>query len=174
LDASDTRKYAIYRIIKDILPKVKDLNGLEDRLRSEGVGMRYRLDASGQRLGVSFLYQNEAFRGSEIDKGLSLPGLERAITRRQALSQWEEQKLAQGNRLEEERLRKEQETERDQEALRQREALKQQETLKQQEALKQEEALKQGEALKQKEVLTQKQKLAEVPRQQHRPRLRIH
>ena len=168
LDASDTRKYVVYRAVKELLPEVKDLDGLEDRLRSEGIEMRYRLDPSGQRVGVSFLYGNEAFRGSEIDKGLSLRGLEKAIGQRQELSQWEEQKLAQGKRLEQERVMKEQEIAREQEVLRQREALKQQETLKQQEALKQE------EALKQKEVVTQRQKLAEVTRQQHRPRLRIH
>ena len=68
LDASDTRKYVIYRTVKEILPAVKDLDGLEDRLRREGIEMRYRLDASGKRVGVSFLYGNEAFRGSEIDK----------------------------------------------------------------------------------------------------------
>jgi hypothetical protein len=162
LDASDTRKYVVYRTVKEVLPQVKDMRGLEDRLRSEGIGMRYRLDASGQRVGVSFLYGNEAFRGSEIDKGLSLRGLEKAIGQRQELSQWEDQKLAQGKRLEQERLMKEQEIAREQEVLRQREALRQ------------EEALKQEQALKQKEVLTEKQELAEVPRQQHRPRLRIH
>jgi hypothetical protein len=162
LDDSDTRKYTVYRTVKELLPQVKDMRGLEDRLRSEGIEMRYRLDASGQRVGVSFLYGNEAFRGSEIDKSLSLRGLERTIGQRQELSQWEDQKLAQGKRLEQERLMKEQEIAREQEALRQ------------QEALKQEEVLKQEQALKQKEVLTEKQKLAEVPRQQHRPRLRIH
>jgi hypothetical protein len=162
LDASDTRKYVVYKTVKELLPQVKDMHELEDRLRSEGIGMRYRLDGSGQRVGVSFLYGNEAFRGSEIDKGLSLRGLERAIGRRQELSQWEEQKLAQGKRLEEERLVREQVVAREQEALRQ------------QEALKKEEALKQEQALKQKEVAVQKPKLAEVPRQQHRPRLRIH
>jgi hypothetical protein len=124
--------------------------------------MRYRLDPSGQRVGVSFSDGNEAFRGSQIDKGLSLRGLEKAIGERQELSQWEKQKLAQGKSLEQERLMREQEIAKEQEALRQREALKQEETFKQQ------------EALKQKEVLTQRQKLAEVTRQQHRQRLRIH
>jgi len=162
LDASDMRKYAVYRAVKDLLPQITDLDGLEGRLRSEGIEMRYRLDPSGQRVGVSFSDGNEAFRGSQIDKGLSLRGLEKAIGERQELSQWEKQKLAQGKSLEQERLMREQEIAKEQEALRQREALKQEETFKQQ------------EALKQKEVLTQRQKLAEVTRQQHRQRLRIH
>jgi hypothetical protein len=152
LDASDTRKYVVYRSIKELLPQVKDLDGLAERLRSEGIEMRYRHDESGQRVGVSFLYQNEAFRGSEIDKGLSLRGLERTVSQRQALTQWEEQKLVQGKQIrrEEERV------------------------LKEREALRQQEALKQEEALKQKVVLKQKQELAEAEQRRLRPRLRIH
>ncbi|HUB60138.1 MAG TPA: relaxase/mobilization nuclease domain-containing protein [Puia sp.] len=93
LDRSDTRRYTVYRSIKECLGEVKSVDALEERLRSEGIEMRYRLDEAGKRLGVSFHYQNEAFRGSEIDKGFSLPGLEKAIARRQELSQWEGQKL---------------------------------------------------------------------------------
>jgi hypothetical protein len=93
LDASDTRKYVIYRNIKDGLAEVKDLNGLEERLRSEGIEMRYRLDEAGRRIGVSFLYQNEAFRGSEIDREFSLARLERTVGQWQELRQWEGQKL---------------------------------------------------------------------------------
>jgi Relaxase/Mobilisation nuclease domain len=168
LDASDTRKYVVYRAIKESLGQVRDLNGLGERLRAEGIEMRYRLDEAGQRIGVSFLYRNEAFRGSEVDKGLSLRALERAIGQRQVLSQWEEQKLVQGKQMqrEMERLAKEQSIERDREALRQKEALKQQEAIKQEEALKQEESLKQEKVLQ--------QKLAESQRQRQTPRLRIH
>jgi|GEM_PF-1032467 hypothetical protein len=172
LDASDTRKYVIYRAVRDGIAEAKDLNSLEERLRSEGIEMRYRMDEAGRRVGVSFLYGNEAFRGSQIDRSLSLRGLEGAICQRQALGQWEDQKSAQGKSLEQERLLKEQEAAREAALLRQQEALKQQETLKQQEALK--EALKQQEALKQKEVEQQKKKLAESQRERHGPRLRIH
>ncbi len=173
LDASDMRKYAIYRSVKDLLPQVNDRDGLEERLRPEGIEMRYRLDEGGRRIGVSFLYQNEAFRGSEIDKGYSLRGLERTLGQRQELSHWEEQKLAQGKQLEQERIRNEQEILNQQEALRQQAALKREEALKQEAAFKHEAALKQ-EASKQREALKQKEKLAEAQQERQRPRLRIH
>jgi hypothetical protein len=172
----------VYRTIKESLGQVRDLGELDRRLRSEGIEMRYRLGESGQRVGVSFFYQNEAFRGSEIDRGFSLRGLERAVGQRLELSQWEEEKLVQGKllRQEEERVLKEQEIAREQgiareqEALRQKEAMKLEESLKLQETLKQEKALKQKQALKQTELLTQKETLKEVQRQRHTPRLRIH
>ena len=93
LDRSDTRKYGVYRSIKNCLGEVKSMDALEERLRAEGIEMRYRLDDAGARIGVSFLYQNEAFKGSEIDKRFSLQGLEKAVAQRQELSQWEGQKL---------------------------------------------------------------------------------
>lgn len=162
LDRSDTRRYALYRSIKECLGQVKSVDALEERLRAEGIEMRYRLDEAGKRIGVSFLYQNEAFRGSEIDKRFSLQGLEKLIAQRQELSRWERQKLVEGQQLQQEteRLAKERATEREREALREQAALKQ-------EALNQE-ALKQSEARKQNEKLT------ELQRKQHRPRLRIH
>jgi hypothetical protein len=116
------------------------MDALEERLRAEGVEMRYRLDDAGARIGVSFLYQNEAFKGSEIDKRFSLQGLEKAVAQRQELSQWEAEKLEQGKEIRREEERGFQE----QAIAREREALK------------------------------LKEKVAEVPRQQYRPRLRMH
>jgi hypothetical protein len=117
LDRSDLRKYAVYRSIKTALSQVKDLDELQRRLESNGIGMRYRLDESGQRVGVSFLYQNEAFRGSEIDREFSLRGLETTVKQRQELSKWEEQKRVVGLEIR-----------REEEVLKQREVLRQRET----------------------------------------------
>jgi hypothetical protein len=128
LDRSDLRKYVVYRNVKEALGQVRSLDELEQRLESKGIGMRYRVDESGQRVGISFSYRNEAFRGSEIDRELSLGKLEKTVSQRQELSQWEEQKREIGKQLqqEEERVLKEKETAR-QAALRQREGLRQHE-----------------------------------------------
>jgi hypothetical protein len=94
LDASDMRRYAIYRAVKECLPGCRNMEELGQRLLKMGVETRYRADpATGQRTGVSFFYQNEAFSGSKIDRELSLGRLERTLARRQELRQWEEQKL---------------------------------------------------------------------------------
>jgi hypothetical protein len=94
LDASDTRKYVIYRAVKECLPGCRNMEELGQRLLKMGVETRYRADpATGQRMGISFFYQNEAFSGSKIDRELSLGGLERTLGQRQELCQREEQKL---------------------------------------------------------------------------------
>ncbi|HEV3325857.1 MAG TPA: relaxase/mobilization nuclease domain-containing protein [Puia sp.] len=94
LDASDTRKYAVYRGIRECLPDCRDMEELGQRLLQLGIETRYRTDPeTGQRTGISFLYQHEAFRGSEIDRECSLPRLEKKLGQRQELSQWESEKL---------------------------------------------------------------------------------
>lgn len=166
LDSSDTRKYSVYRSIREHVGLVKDMDELEGRLRAEGIETRYRLDETGQRVGISFLYQNEAFRGSEIDKTFSLRALEQTLGQRQELTQWEQEKLVIGKQIrqEEERVAKEAEALRQQEVLA--EALKQREVLREKEAL--------AKALKQREALRQKERLEEKQRMRQGPRLRVH
>ena len=156
--------YSIFGIGCTYCGVARNLEELEERLRPEGIGMRYRLDESGRRMGVSFLYQNEAFRGSEIDRSLSLGGLEKTLGHRQELMQWEQQKLAIGKQIQqqEERVAKEQFE------------LKKQEILKQQEVLTQQKALRQQELQKQKESQQQEAALEEKQQLRQRPRLRIH
>jgi hypothetical protein len=161
LDASDTRKYAIYRSIKERVGQVRDMGELERRLLADGIETRYRLDQAGQRIGVSFLYQNEAFKGSEIDKGFSLRGLERTLGQRQELSQWEVEKLAVGERMRQEEL-----VMKETEAMRQREA----QVLKQ----KEEKVTKEQEALRQKEILAEKRRQTQEQQVRQGPRMRIH
>jgi hypothetical protein len=101
LGASETRKYAIYRSITEYLPGCRDLEELEQRLLRLGIETRYRTDQqTGQKIGISFRYQNEAFKGKEIDRDFTMGRLEHTLAMRQELTQWEQQKLA---------LRKEQE-----------------------------------------------------------------
>jgi hypothetical protein len=119
LDRSDLRKYAVYRSIKTALAQAKDMDELERRLESDGIGMRYRLDESGQRVGVSFLYQNEAFRGSEIDREFSLGRMEKTVRQRQELSQWEEQRRVIGQQMRQEVSRQQETQEHEEQRLRQ-------------------------------------------------------
>jgi hypothetical protein len=47
----------------------------------------------GRRIGISFRYQNEAFRGSNIDPDCTLQALQRTLALKQDLTQWEGEKL---------------------------------------------------------------------------------
>jgi hypothetical protein len=94
LDNSETRKYAIYRSIKECLPGCRGLEELEQKLLLLGIDTQYRMDKeTGQRLGISFRYQNEAFRGSNIDPDCTLQALQRTLALKQDLTQWEGEKL---------------------------------------------------------------------------------
>jgi hypothetical protein len=169
LDASDTRKYAIYRTIRDSLSQVKDMGELEKRLLAEGIETRYRLDQAGQRIGVSFLYQNEAFRGSEIDRKCSLPALERAVGQRLELSQWESEKRVIGKEIV-----KEEKVVREREALA---ARKVQEAREAQEVLRKQQELKEQQVLAEEQRQREKQKQVVEPNEQRLrqgPRLRMH
>jgi relaxase-like protein len=97
LDNSETRKYAIFRSIQQCLPGCRDLDELEQRLFAQGVETRYRVDQqTGQRIGISFRYQEESFKGSDIDRDYSFQRLATALGQRQQLSQWESEKLVLG------------------------------------------------------------------------------
>ena len=101
LDASETRLYKIYRCIMESLPHCQNLPELEARLLKSGIYTQYRYDEqTGKRLGISFRYEQEAFKGSRIDRAFALGRLERTLALRQELTLWEQQKLG---------LRKEQE-----------------------------------------------------------------
>jgi hypothetical protein len=95
LDNSETRKYAIYRSIKECLPGCRGLEELEQRLLLLGIDTQFRMDNDGgRRIGISFRYQNEAFRGSDIDPDCKLQALQHTLSLKQDLTQWEGGKLA--------------------------------------------------------------------------------
>jgi hypothetical protein len=150
LDGSETRKYAIYRSITECLPGCRDLEELEQRLLRLGIDTRYRTDQqTGQKIGISFRYQKEAFKGKDIDRDCSLQQLQNKLQQRQELTQWESEKLA---------LKAAQE---------QRMALQNKEEMKLvQRRLKPENTVKQEESLQQEETREQRMRPAH--------RLRIH
>jgi hypothetical protein len=175
LDNSEMRKYAIYRSIRECLPGCRSLEELEQKLFLSGIETRYRISQeTGQKIGISFRYQNEAFKGSRIDPDCSLQALQHTLTLKQDLTQWEGEKLVQraAQEQQEQRLREKEEMEGL--VLQQRQEQEWRLQQKQQEEL----ALKEMQA---KELqLQQKQQEKLQQRETHRrtvrqvPRLRIH
>ena len=96
LHEPDAKRYRIYATIREVLPQCRDLGELETRLQERGVAVRYRHDPeTNERQGISFRLENRSFKGSRVDAGFSLKGLERTLelqekqvmekTRRQSL-----------------------------------------------------------------------------------------
>jgi hypothetical protein len=93
-------KYALYRSIRECLPNCHDLEDLEQRLRKQDIEVRFRTDAeTGQKIGISFRYQNEAFKGSDIDSDLSLHQIQKKLEQQEKLTQWTNEKLVQKQEL---------------------------------------------------------------------------
>jgi len=102
LDRSETRLYTIYRSIKECLPGCQSLEELEARLLKRGIDTQYRYnEQTGERKGISFRYEKEAFKGSRVDRAFSFGRLEKTLVQQQELVLWEKQKQAQ---LEKEKL----------------------------------------------------------------------
>jgi Relaxase/Mobilisation nuclease domain len=94
LNGPDTRKYAIYRSIRECLPGCNGFDELQQRLGREGIDVRYRVDdRTGGRTGISFRYQGMSFKGSDIDRNYSFGQLHENLERQQVLTQWQDQKL---------------------------------------------------------------------------------
>ena len=94
LDESATRKYAIFRSIMESLPGCHSFEELEQRLKCEGIDVRYRVDdQTADRIGISFRYQGLSFRGSDIDRNYSFGQLHQKLTQQQVLTQWQSEKL---------------------------------------------------------------------------------
>jgi hypothetical protein len=165
LNESATRKYAIYRSIKESLPGCNGFEELEQRLRREGIDTRYRVDdRTGNRIGISFRYQGIAFKGSEIDRDFSFGQLHKKLVQQQALTQWQSEKL---------QLRAIQVAE-EQKVLQEKEAMAQRQ---QQQREEEERALQLKQKMEREgEEETRRQKRAQRQRQEERPvhRLRIH
>lgn len=94
LKGTEKELYKIYRIISENLPGCRSMEELEGRLLKRGIDTQYRYDETGERQGISFRYEQRAFKGSRIDQEFSLPRLEGLFMQRQELAVWEKQKLA--------------------------------------------------------------------------------
>ncbi len=80
LHEPDAKRYRIYAAIREVLPQCRDLGELETRLQERGVAVRYRHDPeTNERQGISFRLENRSFKGSRVDAGFSLKGLERRL-----------------------------------------------------------------------------------------------
>jgi hypothetical protein len=91
LHEPDAKRYRLYEAIREVLPSCQRMEDLEMRLLEKGISTRYRIDkASGERQGISFRIESQAFKGSIVDKDYSLRGLERTL----ALQRSQAQELA--------------------------------------------------------------------------------
>jgi hypothetical protein len=175
LDNSETRKYAIYRSIKECLHGCRGLEELEQRLLLLGIDTQYRMDReTGERLGISFRYQDEAFKGSNIDRDCSLQALQQTLALKQDLTQWVGEKLALKATLvqQEQRLREKEAMERLVLQQRQEQELRLQQKQQEELALKERQVQELQLQQKQQEKLQQRETRRRTVRQV--PRLRIH
>lgn len=74
----DKTKYEIYDAIKGNLPKCKNWNELEGKLREQGIGIRYKYcGTTDRKQGVLFSKNGFEFSGSKIDRAFSFTKLDR-------------------------------------------------------------------------------------------------
>ena len=77
----DKTKYEIYDAIKGSLPKCKNWNELEGKLKEQGISVRYKYCGSTDRKqGVLFSKNGFEFSGSKIDRAFSFTKLDKHIT----------------------------------------------------------------------------------------------
>ena len=151
LHEPDAKRYQIYEAISEVLPRCRGLDDLEKELLRKGVTMRYRRDReTGERQGVSFRFGNRSFKGSQVDNGYSLKGLERKLELQEVERQKNSQQLKKGIGLllADKELRQ---------RVKDREITEEQEKLRQQKKLEQEE---QQRLREQEQQLQQKQGLS--------------
>ena len=88
LRESDKTRYEIYDAIKGNLPKCKNWNELEDKLREQGIGIRYKYcGTTDRKQGVLFSKNGFEFSGSKIDRAFSFTKLDNQFTHIQQQSQ---------------------------------------------------------------------------------------
>ena len=84
----DKTKYEIYDAIKGNLPKCKNWNELEGKLREQGIGIRYKYCGNTDRKqGVMFSKNGFEFSGSKIDRAFSFTKLDNRLNHIQQQSQ---------------------------------------------------------------------------------------
>jgi hypothetical protein len=164
LHEPDAKRYRLYEAIKEVLPGCQRMEDLEMRLLERGISTRYRIDrGSGERQGISFRVEKYCFKGSEVDRGYSLKGLERTLALQQKQALEEKQALEQAQVLE--RV----EAERQAQAMRQRPSVQQEDRLTQGQAVQPDEVRERELALRQKqqEEETRQVRLRQGPRLRH-------
>lgn len=80
LDDPDKVKYYIYDTIKAILPECKNPADLRFGLKKFGIELEYKFKRGTNQIeGVSFRYNNIAFKGSQIDRKFSFGNLKKVF-----------------------------------------------------------------------------------------------
>ena len=80
LNAKEVNRYIIYQAIAERLPLCKNLDGLKEHLKKQGIETLYKYKSSTKELqGISFKIGEYKYKGSEIDRTFSLKNLERTI-----------------------------------------------------------------------------------------------
>lgn len=90
-------RYEIFQAVNDALPRCKTLPDLEQQLLKEGIGIQYKYKGDTKQVqGISFKKGDLAFKGSSIDRKLSISGIEKTL--QQQLLQEPKQSNRQGIR----------------------------------------------------------------------------
>ena len=72
LKEPDKTKYEIYYSLKELVPKCKDMDELEAKLKKEGITLHYKYRGNTNVVqGISFIKNNLRFNGSKVDREFS-------------------------------------------------------------------------------------------------------
>jgi hypothetical protein len=72
LKEPDKTKYEIYNCLKELVPKCKDMDELEAKLKKEGITVNYKCRGNTNVVqGISFTKNDLKFNGSKIDRQFS-------------------------------------------------------------------------------------------------------
>ncbi len=72
LKEPDKTKYEIYNCLKELIPKCKDMDELEAKLKKEGIPLHYKYRGNTNVVqGISFTKNNLRFNGSKVDREFS-------------------------------------------------------------------------------------------------------
>lgn len=80
----EANKYKIYIAISENLPHCHTVEELESRLLKLGIETQYKYkDQTREKQGVSFKRNNICYKGSQVDRKFSLPGLQKTLALQQ-------------------------------------------------------------------------------------------
>ncbi|MFD1145313.1 relaxase/mobilization nuclease domain-containing protein [Larkinella insperata] len=75
LTGADQTKYQIYQATKQALQGCTSSDDFTARLQQQGITYQIRQNAAGQGVGISFKKDGYSFKGSQVDRKLSLKGI---------------------------------------------------------------------------------------------------
>ena len=84
LNEKEANRYIIYQAILEVLPHIKSLDNLKEKLAKENIETLYKYKGQTKELqGISFKIGDHKYKGSEIDRKFSARNLEKAIYRQE-------------------------------------------------------------------------------------------